>query len=141
MFALGGLLGEGLAFPFDFGFIPSTRGDDGDPLDVMVLMDEPAHVGCLLDVRIIGVIEAEQIQDGKKPVSNDRLVAVAVHSYSHENITELKQVNQSLLDQVEQFFVAYNKNRGKEFVLKGHHGPKRAIKLVKQGIAELGKGK
>ncbi len=50
LFALGGLLGEGLAFPFDFGFIPSTLGDDGDPLDVVILLDEPGHVGCLVDV-------------------------------------------------------------------------------------------
>src|SRR3984893_11401569 len=64
MFTLGGLLPEGLAFPYDFGFIPSTLGDDGDPLDVMVVMDEPAHVGCLLDVRLVGVIEAEQTEDG-----------------------------------------------------------------------------
>src|SRR5580658_1463699 len=68
MFKLGGLLPEGMAFPFDFGFIPSTLGDDGDPLDVMVLMDEPAHVGCLLDVRIIGVIEAVQIEKSKRTV-------------------------------------------------------------------------
>src|SRR5579864_8760420 len=64
LFRLGGLLPEGMAFPFDFGFLPSTLGDDGDSLDVMVLMDEPAHVGCLLDVRIIGVLEADQTQDG-----------------------------------------------------------------------------
>jgi inorganic pyrophosphatase len=56
LFKLAGLLPEGMMFPFDFGFIPSTLGEDGDPLDVMVIMDEPAHVGCLLDVRIIGVI-------------------------------------------------------------------------------------
>jgi inorganic pyrophosphatase len=55
-----------MVFPFDFGFIPSTLGRDGDPLDVMVLMDEPAHVGCLVDVRIIGVIEAKQTQDGRR---------------------------------------------------------------------------
>src|ERR1700726_4297931 len=72
LFELAGLLPEGMMFPFDFGFIPSTRGDDGDPLDVMVLMDEPAHVGCLLHVRIIGVIEAEQIE-GKKRTKNNRL--------------------------------------------------------------------
>src|SRR5207248_7258149 len=81
LFSLGGLLPEGLSFPYDFGFIPSTRSDDGDPLDVMVLMDEPAHVGCLLDVRIIGVIEATQIEDGKQTINN-RLVGVAYHSYS-----------------------------------------------------------
>jgi inorganic pyrophosphatase len=51
LFLLGGLLPEGMMFPFDFGFIPSTLGGDGDPLDIMVLMDAPAHVGCLMDVR------------------------------------------------------------------------------------------
>src|SRR5215813_5255093 len=61
LFQLAGLLPEGMMFPFDFGFIPSTLGEDGDPLDIMVLMDAPAHVGCLLDVRIIGVIMAEQV--------------------------------------------------------------------------------
>ena len=53
-------------FPFDFGFIPSTLGGDGDPLDILVLMDAPAHVGCLIEVRLIGVISAEQIEDGDK---------------------------------------------------------------------------
>src|SRR4030088_2218646 len=76
MFALGGLLPEGLAFPFDFGFLPSTLGEDGDPLDVIVLMDEPAHVGCLVDVRLVGVIEAEQMEDGET-TRNDRLVGVS----------------------------------------------------------------
>src|SRR5271170_6314284 len=88
LFKLGGLLPEGMMFPFDFGFIPSTLGQDGDPIDVMVLMDEPAHVGCLVDVRIIGVIEAEQTEDGKTE-TNSRLLAVAVHSYSHENIKSI----------------------------------------------------
>src|SRR6202011_1428478 len=80
LFRLAGLLPEGMAFPFDFGFIPSALGEDGDPLDVMVLLDEPAHVGCLLDVRIIGVIEAVQVQDGKSEINN-RLIAVSIHSY------------------------------------------------------------
>src|ERR1700677_3663108 len=65
LFILAGLLPEGMMFPFDFGFIPSTQGDDGDPLDIMVLMDAPAHTGCLIDVRIIGIIDAEQTQEGK----------------------------------------------------------------------------
>src|SRR6202007_1706907 len=85
LFLLGGLLPEGMMFPFDFGFVPSTLGADGDPLDVMILMDEPAHVGCVLDVRIIGVMEAEQT-DGGKTVPNNRLFAVAVHSYNHQDI-------------------------------------------------------
>ena len=92
LFKLGGLLPEGMMFPFDFGFIPSTLGEDGDPLDVMVLMDEPAHVGCLLDVRVIGVIEAKQTQDGETE-TNDRLLAVAIHSYQHQNVSSLQQLN------------------------------------------------
>jgi inorganic pyrophosphatase len=96
LFKLGGLLPEGMMFPFDFGFIPSTLGEDGDPLDIMVLMDAPAHVGCLIDVRIIGVIEARQTQDGKTE-SNDRLLGVAVHSYEHEGLQTIDEVNSTLL--------------------------------------------
>src|ERR1700744_520641 len=97
LFKLGGLLPEGMMFPFDFGFIPSTLGEDGDPIDVMVLMDEPAHVGCLLDVRVIGVIEAEQTaQDGKTKITS-RLLAAAIHSYSHEHLQSIKEVNPALL--------------------------------------------
>src|SRR5260370_15397775 len=80
LFMLGGLLPEGMMFPFDFGFIPSTLGEDGDPLDIMVLMDAPAHVGCLMQVRIIGVITAEQAEDGKTE-TNDRLPDAAGHSH------------------------------------------------------------
>ena len=139
-FALGGLLPEGMVFPYDFGFIPSTVGGDGDPLDVLVLMDEPAHVGCLLDIRIIGVIEAEQTEDGRRE-SNDRLIAVAVHSYAHEDNHSIGDVPKSVLDQVELFFVTYNKSRGKKFVVKGRHGPKRAAAIVGEGIAAFKKAR
>jgi inorganic pyrophosphatase len=108
-------------------------GEDGDPLDVMVLMDEPAHVGCLLDVRIVGVIEGDQTQDGKTE-ANCRLLAVSVHSYSHENVTSLKQISASVLDQLESFFISYNKLRGKNFKVTGRGGPKRALSIVKDGV-------
>src|SRR5215208_2924264 len=62
LFRLGGVLTSGASFPFDFGFVPSTVGGDGDPLDVLVLMDEPAFAGCLVRTRLVGVIEAEQIE-------------------------------------------------------------------------------
>jgi inorganic pyrophosphatase len=133
LFKLGGLLPEGMVFPFDFGFIPSTLGGDGDPLDVMVLMDEPAHVGCLVDIRLIGVIEATQTEDGKTE-TNDRLLAVAVHSYSHENVSSIKDLNSSMLDQIEQFFISYNKLRGKKFKLENQGGPKRAMTVIEGGI-------
>ena len=95
LFMLGGLLPEGMIFPFDFGFIPSTLGDDGDPLDVMVLLDAPTHVGCLVDIRIIGIIQARQTEKGKTR-KNDRLLAVAIHSYDHENLTTIQEVSRTL---------------------------------------------
>lgn len=140
LFELAGLLPEGMAFPFDFGFIPSTLADDGDPVDVMVLMDEPAHVGCLLDVRLIGVIEAEQTQHGKTE-SNNRLLAVSIHSYSHENVVSIKHMTPSFLTQIEEFFVSYNKLRGKKFKVTGQGGPERALALLKKGAKEFEKKK
>jgi inorganic pyrophosphatase len=133
LFMLGGLLPEGMMFPFDFGFIPSTLGEDGDPLDVMVLMDAPAHVGCLIDIRIIGVISAEQTEHGKTK-SNDRLLGVTIHSYDHEDLHSIRDVSSTLLDQVEEFFVSYNKQRGKKFKISGTGGPKQAIKFLKVGM-------
>lgn len=133
LFMLGGLLPEGMMFPFDFGFIPSTLGEDGDPVDILVFMDAPAHVGCLIDVRLVGVISAEQIQDGKKE-TNDRLLGVAIHSYDHEGVATIDDVSKTLLSQLEAFFVSYNKQRGKKFRVSGTSGPRKAIKLLKAGI-------
>jgi inorganic pyrophosphatase len=133
LFMLGGLLPEGMMFPFDFGFIPSTLGDDGDPLDILVLMDAPAHVGCLIDVRLVGIISAEQIEDGDKEVNN-RLLGVAIHSYDHEGIATIKDVSKTLLSQLEEFFVSYNKQRRKKFRIRGTGGPKKAIMFLKEGI-------
>ena len=133
LFMLGGLLPEGMMFPFDFGFIPSTLGGDGDPLDILVLMDAPAHVGCLIEVRLVGVISAEQIQDGSKE-TNDRLLGVAIHSYDHEDIETIDDISKTLLSQLEEFFISYNKQRGKKFRITGTGGPKKAIKFLKDGI-------
>jgi len=133
LFMLGGLLPEGMMFPFDFGFIPGTLGDDGDPLDVLVLMDAPAHVGCLIEVRLIGVISAEQIEKRKKE-TNDRLLGVAIHSYNHEGLEKIDDVGQTLLSQLEEFFVSYNKQRGKKFRITGTSGPRKAIKFLRAGI-------
>lgn len=133
LFKLAGLLPEGMMFPFDFGFIPSTLGDDGDPLDILVLMDAPAHAGCLIDVRLIGVITAEQSKDGKTEV-NDRLMGVAVHSYQHEDLENISDVSKTLLSQLEEFFIAYNKQRGKKFTVTGSGGPRKAVAFLKSGI-------
>jgi inorganic pyrophosphatase len=133
LFMLGGLLPEGMMFPFDFGFVPSTLADDGDPVDIIVLMDAPAHVGCLIDVRIIGVIQAKESSDHGME-RNDRLLGVAIHSYDHEDLETIDDVSTTLMSQMEAFFVSYNKQRGKKFKILGTSGPRRAIKCIKDGM-------
>jgi inorganic pyrophosphatase len=134
-FELATALPEGMAFPFAFGFIPSTLGDDGDPVDVLVLMDSPVMAGCVLRCRLIGVIEAREKRRGKRWEENDRLIAVATHARSHEGIKTLAQLRPHTLDDIEAFFVDYNKLRDKQFEIRAEHGPNRAAKLVKKGVA------
>jgi|SRR5690242_8344834 len=125
IFKLKRVLPEGMVFPHDFGFIPSTRAEDGDPLDVLILMDEPAFPGCLVEARLVGVIEAEQVENGKAE-RNDRLVAVCNASHTHSDIKSLKDINESLLDEVEKFFVNYNGTEGKKFKVLARKGPAAA---------------
>jgi inorganic pyrophosphatase len=133
LFKLGGMLPKGSTFPFSFGFIPSTLAPDGDPLDVMVLMEEPAFTGCLVHCRLIGVIEAEQTEEDGKTSRNDRLIAVAAHSREHADVVSLKHLSGALTGEIEHFFISYNEARGKRFKPLGHFGPRRAQKLVQEG--------
>jgi inorganic pyrophosphatase len=132
-FELATTLPEGMAFPFDFGFIPSTLGDDGDPLDVLVLMDSPVMAGCVLRCRLIGVIEAREKERGERWERNDRLIAVASHARTHEGVKALVQLRPHTLDDIKAFFVDYNELHDKKFDVIGEHGPKRAVKLVTKG--------
>lgn len=128
-FVLKGVLPAGAVFPFDFGFVPSTRAEDGDPLDVLVLMDAPVFPGCIVPSRLIGVIEAEQTEQGETE-RNDRLLAVAANSATHRSIHELSDLSQDLISQIEHFFVSYNEIKGKRFQVKRQAGRKRALALV-----------
>jgi inorganic pyrophosphatase len=139
LFKLGGVLPAGAVFPFDFGFVPATLGGDGDPLDVLLLMDEPAFAGCLVAARLIGVIEAEQTEEDGQTERNDRLIAVAAQSRNHRDVRALDQLSDNLLDEIEHFFVSYNEIKGKEFKPRGRSGPDRAQALVEEGITRAKK--
>ena len=141
LFKLGGVLPSGAVFPFDFGFVPSTLGGDGDPLDVLVLMDAPAFTGCLVNARLIGVIEAEQTERDGETTRNDRLIAVVEGSRLMRKVRSLGSLNESLLDEIEHFFVSYNQAKGKEFKPLGRFGPTRAQKLVEDGMENFRKSK
>ena len=132
IFILKAALPSGMVFPYDFGFIPRTLGDDGDPLDVLVLMDEPAFTGCAILTRLIGVIQGEQIAKGKA-TRNDRLVAVAEAAHEYANLKHLKDAPKQMLKEIEQFFVNYHKLQGKTFKLLGRKGPKSAHRLIEEG--------
>jgi inorganic pyrophosphatase len=131
VFALKKVLPAGMAFPYDFGFLPRTIAGDGDPIDVLVLMDEPAFPGCLLRARLIGVIEGEQV-DGKKRIRNDRLVAIAEANHSYTNVKRLKDLPRHFVKELEVFFVDYHKLEGKTYKLLGCKGIAAAQTLIKQ---------
>ncbi|MGI9056562.1 MAG: inorganic diphosphatase [Pyrinomonadaceae bacterium] len=134
LFVLKGVLTLGHSFPFDFGFIPNTLGGDGDPLDVLVLMDEPAFVGCLVPSRLIGVIEAEQTERDGKTERNDRLIAVAADSKLHEDVKSINDLNELLSAQIEHFFISYNEAKGKKFKPLGRFAAVKAKKIVESGM-------
>lgn len=134
-FRLGGVLPAGMSFPFDFGFIPSTLGEDGDPLDVLILLDASAVVGCVLTIRLLGVIEAKQRERDGEEMRNDRLIAAATHAHTHEHLRSLDDLPPHLLGEIEGFFAQYNRLRGKAFKPAGRGGPERARELLDQGMA------
>lgn len=134
IFVLKGVLAAGHSFPFDFGFIPNTLGGDGDPLDVLVLMDEAAFAGCLVPSRLIGVIEAEQTELDGKVERNDRLIAVSSNSKTHTELKSINDLNETLVKEIEHFFISYNEAKGKSFKPLGRFGARKAKNLVEDGI-------
>jgi inorganic pyrophosphatase len=133
VFRLKKVLPAGMTFPYDFGFIPRTLAEDGDPVDVLVLMDEPAFPGCVLKCRLIGVIEGEQ-GDGKDKERNDRVVAVEKDNHSFADIDHLDDLGKEFLHELEQFFVNYHSLSGEEFRVLGAKGPKQAKKRIEEGM-------
>jgi inorganic pyrophosphatase len=113
VFILKKVLPEGMVFPHDFGFIPSTRAQDGDPIDVLILMDEPAYPGCVVPARLVGVIEGEQ------------------------TAKSIKDLNKSFLDELETFFESYHSNDGEEFKVLACKGPGAAEKCLAQAQRKI----
>ncbi len=130
IFELKKVLPVGMSFPYDFGFVPSTEADDGDPVDVLILMDEPAFPGCVLKCRPIGVIEGEQV-DKKEKERNDRIVAIQRDAHSWSDIKTIDDLGKQFCRELEEFFVNYHKLVGKQYQVIGLKGPGTVRKLVK----------
>jgi inorganic pyrophosphatase len=132
VFELKKVLPAGMDFPYDFGFVPSTKADDGDPVDVLVLMDEPAFTGCVLKCRIIGIIEGEQ-GDKKDKERNDRVVAVENDNHSWADIKHIDDLGKQFRRELEEFFVNYHKLSGEQYTVIGVKGPAQARKCIEKG--------
>ena len=132
IFRLKKILPPGAVFPFDFGFVPATLGDDGDPLDVLLLLEEPAFPGCLVPSRLVGVIEASQTKE-RKAHRNDRLVAVARDAELYCHVQSIKNLNEEFLDRIEHFFISYNQVEGKLFKPLKRSGVAAAVKIIQSG--------
>jgi inorganic pyrophosphatase len=132
IFELKKVLPAGMTFPYDFGFVPSTEAEDGDPIDVLVMMVVPAFPGCVLTCRPIGVIEGEQY-DKKEKERNDRIIAVEQDAHSWADIKTIDDLGKEFCRELEEFFVNYHKLTGKEYRVLGLKGPDHARKLVKSG--------
>ena len=131
VFSLKKVLPAGMTFPYDFGFLPQTLAPDGDPLDVLLLMDEPAYPGVVVRSRLIGVIEGEQVE-GKKKNRNDRLLAVAEANHLYANIRRWQDLPRTFMNELEEFFVNYHRLEGKEYRLLGCKNSTLGKHLIKQ---------
>ena len=132
VFELSGLLPTGMSFPLDFGFIPATIAQDGDPLDVLIIGDEPCSVGCISHIQLLGVIEAEQRERDGTVVRNDRLIARLALSISYGHTAHIDDLGTLFIEHLGQFFVNYNQLKGKVFTVVATGGPDRAVRLVSE---------
>ena len=127
-------LPSGFVFPFDFGCVPGTKAEDGDPVDVLVLMEEPVLAPCMVKAHLIGVIEAEQWEKDGEKERNDRLIGVAEFENKPAELRSIKKLPKQTLKELEHFFISYNELEGKRFKVLDYRGPDAAVKKVKEGI-------
>jgi inorganic pyrophosphatase len=139
---LSAVLGEGLSFPYDFGFFPSTMGDDGDPLDVLLFLDHGVPPCTVVTARLIGVVEIRQRSEKEKQWQrNDRFFAVATHAHDHGHLKTLDDLRPHMLDEIESFFAHYAGLNGKQIEVLARKGPRRADKLLEAGARKYERGR
>jgi inorganic pyrophosphatase len=128
-FKLKKIMPAGMVFPFDFGFIPGTKGDDGDPLDVIIISEFKSFPGCVMDCRVIGGITAKQTEKNKT-VRNDRFILIPEASQLFSNMKAIKDLPRELINQLETFFINYNELEGKKFNPLKRINAQQALKII-----------
>lgn len=129
-FRLSKVLPAGLVFPFDFGMIPGTKGEDGDPLDIIVMTESATFPGCLIECRLIGALQAEQTERDGKTMRNDRFLGVPVVSQQFPDIQSITDVPDNIINQLEHFFKNYNEQAGKDFRVTARLNAEEAAALL-----------
>jgi inorganic pyrophosphatase len=137
-FVLPKSLLTGLTYPHDWGFVPSTKADDGDPLDIMVIHDAATFPGIVLTCRIIGVLQIEQ-KSKSKAERNDRLFAVPRRSHSEQGLRDIRNLSKPIQQELEKFFIATDELEDKKLQIIGWKGPKIAMKAIKDGAKTFAK--
>jgi inorganic pyrophosphatase len=137
-FTLSKSLMVGLTYPHDWGFVPSTRAEDGDPLDVMVIHDAATVPGLVLICRIIGILQIEQ-KSKNKSERNDRLFAVPRRSHPERGLRDVSDLSKPVQEELEKFFIATDELEDKELEIIGWKGPKVALKAIKNAAKSFAK--
>lgn len=113
-------------YPADYGFIPETRADDGDHLDVLVLLSQPTFPGCVLEVRPVGVLEMEDDEG-----IDWKILAVSTKDSRFKHITKLDEVNSHTLDELKHFFEQYKHLENKWAEVRNWYDVDEAHKQIK----------
>ena len=130
-FTLAKPLLAGLSYPYDWGFIPSTRAPDGDPLDVLIIHDAATYPGLVLKCKPIGVLEVVQSSKGKKE-RNDRVFVVPDRSPFEGDLQDIRRLPARAIEELEKFFEATDALETKKLQFLGWRGPAKAIKTIKK---------
>jgi len=140
-FTLSKSLLAGLTYPYDWGFIPATAAEDGDPLDVMVIHEAATFPGLVLTCKVIGVLQVEQHNKGKKSKRNDRLFVVPQASHADKDLSDVRDLTSAMREELVKFFIATDELEDKQLKILGWKGPKAALKSIKQASKAFRQGK
>src|ERR1043165_8521310 len=136
-FRIGKFLPLGMVFPLDFAFIPSTLAGDGDPVDLLILPEASLPVGSIVNVRILGILEAHQFRPKKKPRRNDRVIARLIESRLFGEVQNLDTLGDRFVEELSTFFSTYKRLRGQTYEVLKVGGPKRAVDLIEEAADEF----
>jgi inorganic pyrophosphatase len=131
-FRLKKILPLGMSFPYDFGMIKNTRAQDGDPVDAVVISECDSFPGVEMECRVIGALLAEQTAAGQKKIRNDRYIFIPEASLVFEHIKDISDFSKKHNQQLEEFFINYNKVHDKKFTPLRWIDSARAEKLLKK---------